>query len=161
MFYLDLFDALNRHGVEYVLIGGLAVSLHGIERATMDIDISVAMTPENLAALVALAKALDMRPALPVALDSLADPDLLRRWHDERHLEAFALQAPDLAGVTLDVLLFPPVDFTAMHTRAVTFDILGTPVVVASIDDLVALKEAVGRPIDRADIDHLRRLAAD
>lgn len=37
MFYLDLFAALHRHQVEYVLIGGLAVSLHGIEPATMDI----------------------------------------------------------------------------------------------------------------------------
>jgi len=44
MFYLDLFSALNRR-VDYVQIGGLAISLHGIERATMDIDVTVAMTP--------------------------------------------------------------------------------------------------------------------
>jgi len=161
MFYLDLFAAFERHRIDYVLIGGLAVSLHGVERATMDIDISVATTPENLAALVALAKELDMRPTLPVAIDSLADLDQLRRWHTERNLEAFALQVPGLAGVTLDILLFPPVDFAAMLARAVTFDIQGTPVVVASISDLIALKEAVGRPIDRADIDHLRRIAED
>lgn len=44
MFYQDLFSAFSRHQVDYVLIGGLAVSLHGIERATMDIDVTVAMT---------------------------------------------------------------------------------------------------------------------
>lgn len=42
MFYLDLFSALDRYQVDYVLIGGLAISLHGIERATMDIDVAVA-----------------------------------------------------------------------------------------------------------------------
>ncbi len=36
MFYLDLFAAFQRHQVEYVLIGGLAVSLHGVERADID-----------------------------------------------------------------------------------------------------------------------------
>ena len=38
MFYQDLFSAFSRHQVDYVLIGGLAVSLHGIERATIDIN---------------------------------------------------------------------------------------------------------------------------
>jgi len=70
MFYLDLFSALNRR-VDYVLIGGLAISLHGIERATMDIDVTVAMTPDNLSSLVETARELGMTPVLPVPLDTL------------------------------------------------------------------------------------------
>lgn len=38
MYYLALFAALHRHQVEYALIGGLAVALHGVERNTMDVD---------------------------------------------------------------------------------------------------------------------------
>lgn len=158
MFYLDLFAALDRHHVDYVLIGGLAVSLHGVERATMDIDISVAMTPGNLGALADMAQELGMRPVLPVPLASLTDLAQLERWHRERQLEAFALSTPELRGVTLDILLYPPVDFQDMLSRAVRYDIRGTPVVVAAIDDLIALKEAVGRPIDLTDIAHLKRL---
>lgn len=56
MFYVDLFSALDRHKVDYLLIGGLAVSLHGVERATMDVDITVAMNPDNLSALIETAK---------------------------------------------------------------------------------------------------------
>ena len=37
MFYLDLFAALNRHQVSYVLIGGLAVALHGVDAAARHI----------------------------------------------------------------------------------------------------------------------------
>lgn len=158
MFYLDLFAALDRHHVEYVLIGGLAVSLHGVERATMDIDISVAMTPDNLGALVGMAQELGMRPLLPVPLAALTDLDQLEHWHRERRLEAFTLSTPELRGVTLDILLYPPVDFQGMRRRAVRYDIRGTPVVVATIDDLIALKQAVGRPIDLTDIAHLKRL---
>lgn len=160
MFYLDLFSALDRHQIDYVLIGGLAISLHGIERATMDIDVTVAMTPKNLSALVAMARGLGMTPVLPIELDNLTDLDQLARWHRERNLEAFALRAPGATGVTLDVLLYPPVDFATLRTQAVTLKAGEVPVVVASIDDLIALKEAVGRPIDLSDIEHLKRLKA-
>ena len=64
MFYQDLFSAFSRHQVDYVLIGGLAVSLHGIERSTMDIDVTVAMTTANLSALVAMTRELGMIPVL-------------------------------------------------------------------------------------------------
>ncbi len=160
MFYVDLFSALTRHKVDYLLIGGLAVSLHGVERATMDVDITVAMNPENLASMIDTAKELKLTPVLPVPLESLSDLELLRRWHAERNLEAFALRAPELAGVTVDVLLFPPVEFTGMANRAVEFNVANTPIRVVSIDDLIALKQAVGRPVDLFDIEHLQRIKA-
>ena len=158
MFYLELFSALDRHKVDYLLIGGLAVSLHGVERATMDVDITVAMNPHNLAALIDTAKELKLTPVLPVPLESLANIELLREWHVQRHLEAFALRTSELAGVTIDVLLFPPVDFSGMLGRAEEFDVAGTAIKVVSIDDLIALKGAVGRPIDLSDIEHLQRI---
>lgn len=158
MFYLDLFSALSRHHIDYVLIGGLAVSLHGIERATMDIDVTVAMTPDNLASLVAMARELGMTPVLPVDLNTLIDLNRLAAWHRERNLEVFALRAPGLAGITVDVLLYPPVNYARMRERAVTFKAGEVPIVVVGIDDLIALKQAVGRPIDLSDIEHLKRL---
>jgi len=160
MFYLELFSALDRHHVDYLLIGGLAVSLHGVERATMDVDITVAMNPANLDALIETAKELKLTPMLPVPLESLSDIELLREWHAQRNLEAFALRTPQLAGVTIDVLLFPPVDFAGMTARAVEYDVAGTAIRVVSIDDLIALKQAVGRPIDLSDIEHLQRIKA-
>ncbi|MDD2699922.1 MAG: hypothetical protein PHH36_01665 [Sideroxydans sp.] len=160
MFYLELFSALDRHKVDYLLIGGLAVSLHGVERATMDVDITVAMRPVNLAALIETAKELKLTPVLPVPLESLSDIELLREWHEKRNLEAFALRTPELAGVTIDVLLFPPVDFAGMQQRAVEFDVAGTAIKVVSIDDLIAMKNAVGRPIDISDVEHLQRIKA-
>ncbi len=76
MFYADLISSLARHKVDYLLIGGLAVSLHGVERATMDVDIIVAMNPDNLASLIEAAKELKLSPVLPVPLESLRDLEL-------------------------------------------------------------------------------------
>ena len=158
MFYVHLFAALARHKVDYLLIGGLAVSLHGVERATMDVDIAVAMNPANLASLIAMAKELKLVPVLPVPLEALNDFELLRQWHKERNLEAFALRTPELAGVTLDVLLFPPVEYAGMSQRAVVLNVANVAVRIVAIDDLIALKQAVGRPIDLSDIEHLNRV---
>lgn len=158
MFYLDLFAALNRHQVSYVLIGGLAVALHGVERNTMDVDVCVVVSSDNMSRLTAAAKELNLQPMLPVPLSALEDIDTLRRWHTERHLQAFALRSDQLAGVTLDVLLFPPVDPNDLVKRAQQLVIAGVPVALACIDDLIALKQRAGRPIDLADIEHLKRL---
>ena len=161
MFYLDLFSALHRHHVEYVLIGGLAVALHGIERTTMDIDLCVVVSPGNLSHLVAAAQELKLTPTLPVPLLSLTQIDLLKDWHTQRNLLAFALRSPDLAGVTVDVLLFPPVPPQELCQRALTIDVAGVPVRLAQIDDLIALKQHAGRPIDLSDIEHLKRLITE
>lgn len=158
MFYLDLFAALNRHQVSYLLIGGLAVALHGVERNTMDVDVCVVVSSDNLSRLAAAAKELNLQPMLPVPLSALEDIDTLRRWHTERHLQAFALRGDQLAGVTVDVLLFPPVDPNDMVKRAQQLVIAGVPVALACVDDLIALKQSAGRPIDLADIEHLKRL---
>lgn len=127
MFYLDLFATLHRHQVEYVLIGGLAVALHGIERNTMDIDVCIVISPDNLRRMIEAAKELNLSPVLPVPLETLSQIDTLRQWHQQRNLQAFALHTPDLAGVTLDLLLFPPVAPADMCQRAVRLDVSGIP----------------------------------
>jgi hypothetical protein len=158
MFYIDLFSKLEAYQVDYLLIGGLAVSLHGVERATMDIDITVAMRPDNLSHLVACAKDLCLKPVAPVSLESLNNLELLKQWHVEKNMQAFAMRTDDLAGVTLDVLLFTSLDFEGMHQRAVYFDVGNVSIPVASIDDLIALKQAAGRAIDLSDIAHLQKI---
>jgi len=94
-----------------------------------------------------------------VSLSALGDIDNLRQWHLHRNLEAFALRTPDIAGVTVDVLLFPPVEPQEMCDRAVVVKVSNVPVKLACIDDLIALKSAVRRPIDLSDIEHLKRIA--
>jgi predicted nucleotidyltransferase len=60
--------------------------------------------------------------------------------------------------VSLDILLFPPIDPAAMCQRAIKLDVAGVPVVLATIDDLITLKQSAGRPIDLLDIEHLHRI---
>lgn len=90
-----------------MLVGCLAVALHGVECNTMDIDVCVEVSRTNVAHLIAAAQDLQLQPVLPVPLSALADIDTLHHWHAERHLTAFALRSDRPAGVTLDLLTYP------------------------------------------------------
>ena len=65
MFYLDLFRALQKHEVRYVVVGGVAINLHGVERATMDADLVLAMDQANLQRFLKAASELALKPLLP------------------------------------------------------------------------------------------------
>jgi len=158
MFYLDLFQALDRENVRYVLIGGLALNVHGVERATMDVDLMLALDAGNLAAFTRAAESLRMQPVLPVSLKDFADPAMLRRWIDEKHMLAFALRPEEASAPTVDILVQPRVSFDDAWARRVEKDLAGIRVHLAHIDDLIALKTGTGRQRDASDIAALERL---
>ncbi len=106
----------------------------------MDIDVCVVISPTNLQHLINAAKELHLTPMLPVPLETLIDIETLKQWHIHRNLQAFSLRSEGMAGVTLDVLLFPPVDPAAMCQRALQLDVSGVRVSLASINDLNAFK---------------------
>lgn len=65
MFYLDLFRALQEEQVNYVVVGGLVINLHGVERATMDVDLVLAMDDANLRRFLNAATRLKRKPSYP------------------------------------------------------------------------------------------------
>jgi predicted nucleotidyltransferase len=159
MFYLDLLRALDRHAVDYVIVGGVAAVLHGVERATMDIDLAVATDARNIAAAVAALRELDMQPAIPVSWDDVLKPGQIDRWIVDQHLIALAARRIEGYAPTVDLLVRSPVPFGELRRRSVVKRLAGLDVPVACIDDLIALKTDTGRRIDAADIESLRRLA--
>ncbi|MGE5466132.1 MAG: DUF6036 family nucleotidyltransferase [Ignavibacteria bacterium] len=158
MFYLDLFRALDTEKVRYLLVGGLALNIHGVERATMDVDLMLALDAENLRAFLQAANALALTPVQPIALADLTDPAKLQTWAEEKHMFAFALRAPDPMAPTLDVLIRPTIDFAGAWNRRIEKDLGVARVQLAGIDDLIAMKTGTGRSRDEADIEALRRI---
>jgi len=158
MFYLELFQTLERNQVRYLLIGGLAINIYGVERATMDLDLMLALDAENLGCFLQAAKDLRLQPVLPIRLEELADPDKVRDWVENRHMLAFALRAPEANSPTLDILVNPKLDFEKAYARRVEKNLGGYKLFLASLDDLIALKTGTGRRHDEADIAALQRL---
>lgn len=159
MIYLDLFQALQDHQVRYLLVGGLAMNLHGVPRMTMDVDLLLVMDTDNLDRFIACAEHLNLAPVIPVPLTALKNAELRHEWHTQRHMIAFALQNNQAhIPILVDILIAPPLDVDAAYRRAITRDVNGLCVKVASIDDLITLKLRTGRAQDESDIEHLERI---
>jgi len=161
MIYLDLFRTLHEHQVRYLLVGGLAMNLHGVPRMTMDVDLVLVMDDANLDRFIACAESLNLAPTAPVALKALKDPVQRQNWQEQTHMIAFGLQNREARIPTMvDVLIAPAIDIDQAFSRAVIRDLDGLPVTLAGIDDMIALKQGTGRLQDESDIEHLERIRA-
>jgi len=150
------FDALLRRlsvaQVEFVVIGGLAVLTYGHVRATLDLDVCYARTPENLTRLVSALT--PIRPRLrgaPPELPFFFDEVTLRNGlnfilvTDEGEL--------DLMGEVVGVGGYSEL---AMHAQR--HEAFGVSIRMISLEDLIRSKAAAGRPKDLLDLEALRRL---
>jgi len=131
---------LASHQVDYVVIGGLAVQAHGHTRTTQDLDLVPAPTDENRARLLAALAELGARPVGAPAPVPLSIP------------ATGVLELDTLVG-GIDIHPAPPgaAPYAELRERALVIE-LDVSVPVASRDDLIAMKRASGRPIDRGDI---------
>jgi predicted nucleotidyltransferase len=149
-----IFAALDREGVEFLVIGGVAVGFHGFVRATKDVDIVPSPDPENLARLVGMLTALDaqIEGAEEFKGEELPDP---------LDPEALALGGNWVLRTRLgrfDIMQWIGDDplWEKLSPTAVEAEIGGLSVKFASYESLVALKEQAGRPQDLIDLQRLR-----
>jgi hypothetical protein len=139
-----LLATLHAHGVDYTVIGGVAVQVHGHRRTTKDLDVVAAPDPQNLMCFAAALAELEARPrdmpGGPPTADHLAAAPIvppLTTAHGELHI------LRDVPGA-------PP--YADLRARALVLDLDGVAVAVAGIDDLISMKRASGRAVDERDI---------
>ena len=157
---LDLLAALNDAGVDYVVVGGVAVVLRGHARMTVDLDLALDLTTDNVTAALDVLKAQGLVPRLPVAAEQFADPDVRRSWVEERNLLAFTMHDPSDALREVDLLATTPLPFSTLLTSSDLVDVDGVAVRVASVEHLIAMKRLSGRAQDLADIEALSQLTS-
>ena len=154
----QIFTALNHAGVDYVVVGGLAVILHGYLRATADLDLAVGLSPDIARRTMQALTAIGLRPRLPLAIEDFADVEKRREWLHERNMLVFPLWDPGNPLRSVDVFIDEPVAFAELLRDAVAKDLGGTVVRIAGIDHLIVMKQAAGRARDLDDIDKLRQI---
>ena len=142
-----LFRTLDGHGVDYVLVGGLAAVVHGSSAMTNDADIVPAPDEQNLERLAAALRRVPDGPAVefdphPALLGSMAMLNTTTRCGD------------------LDLTFRPTAldDYEQLRTDSHEFDLAGCRVHVAALADIIRSKEAADRPKDRATLPILRAL---
>ena len=136
----EILEALSRGGVEFVVVGGIAVQTHGYIRSTRDVDIVT--SPAAPAA-----------TRLSQALSALGAEEIGRN----AHLTRFDTRSGRLDVLDLEEVAGAPGSFDELRRRALVVELDGIEIPVAGLDDLVRMKRAAGRPQDLIDIGALTR----
>ena len=155
----QIFAALR--DCDYVVVGGIAVLLHGHLRTTRDLDLVLDLDPTNCRKALDALAAIGLKPRLPIPLADFADPAKRLDWHQNRNMLVFPLWDPANPIRAVDLFVQPPIPFDTLLRRSVIKTLHDVPIRVAAIEDLVAMKEDAGRSHDLEDIDALRIIAAN
>jgi hypothetical protein len=152
---VDLLRVLVEHGVEFILIGGLAATVHGSPYATVDVDVVPRRELPNLTRLSEALRALEAR--VYVSVD-----EALVFAHDGRSLAAAEVWNLSTIFGGLDITFVPSgtQGYADLAERAGLVDIGGLNVRVAALEDIVRSKSAAGREKDQVVLPTLRRLLA-
>ena len=157
----EILESLNQQSVKYVVVGGLAVVLHGHLRTTADVDLVLALDRDNILAAVKALKTLGYRPRPPVPFEDLAEEGKRAEWIREKGLTVFSTYSARFPGIEIDLFVTEPFDFNAVYLRADRVKVERTVITVASLADLIEMKRRVGRPVDLADVSVLELIKAE
>ena len=139
--FIEFLKLLNANAVEYLLVGGLAVAIHGYPRATADMDVWVARNESNADRIVTALREFGFDvPALNRSL--FVEPDTIVRMGN--------------APMRIELMTtIEGVEFDECINRAIIYRIDDAPVQVIGLADLKANKQATGRSKDLDDLSNL------
>ena len=154
--YRQIFQALSDAEIRYLVVGGVAVNLHGYRRFTGDIDILLALDEKNLEKMTTLMHEMGYVERLPVALKSLSDRRQVERWVEEKGMTAYSFLSGDQSRINIDILADASLRYSDFASRMVVVDMEeGLHVPVIALDDLLAMKREAGRDQDIVDVKKL------
>jgi hypothetical protein len=155
---VQILSALVDAGVRFVLAGGAACVVHGVERLTVDLDLSVDMEEANLRRFIDAMNALKLTPRAPVPAEALLDHAARRQMIEEKGALAFTFLDVDAPYRQVDVFLLPHLAYERLRPSAEPVTVRGRTVWVASKKTLVEHKQAITHPRQK-DIDDIRELS--
>jgi hypothetical protein len=151
--------SLNDAGVQYLIVGGLAVNAHGYERFTNDLDLVIGLQPANIIRGLRALIAVGYTIRIPVTPEQFADASLREQWRRDKGMVVLQLWSDEHRRTPIDVFVYEPFDFRKEWERACWLPVFGdqrAPVV--SYEALIQMKRFAGRAQDLADLEKLQKL---
>lgn len=152
-------QAFSKNDIKYVLVGGLAVVLHGHPRLTTDIDLVIGLEEENALRAMKCLTDLGFKPKVPVKAEDFANKEIRQSWVKEKGLVVFTMYHPSDPLILIDIFVEEPIPFNEMLNDSEIKDLNGTEVRIVGIKHLIEMKEKANRPKDREDIEVLKELS--
>lgn len=148
-----LCEKLKYDRIDYALVGGYAVALHGAVRGTVDIDFVIKWNKNNLMKSVSALNELGLVSRLPITADEVFS--FRDEYINNRNLIAWNFYNPDNPAEQVDIII----DFDLSGKSVVSMKVADVEINVISIKQLIKMKKKSARPQDLADIDALEKIA--
>jgi hypothetical protein len=157
--YREILSTLADASVDFIVGGGVACVIQGVERVTMDVDLAVQMAPPNLRAFLVVMKQLRLRPRVPIPPEALLDPEAVRLMVEEKQALVFSFLDPDAPIRHVDIFLRPDLSYEVLLHETELVDLGGFSVRILNKRKLLELKLGIQPPRakDAIDIEFLRR----
>lgn len=152
MFILKITKALDKAKIDYAVVGGVALALHGVARGTMDLDLVIRLSLHDFEKIEEVLLELGFQSRIPV--DAKMVFQFRKEYIENKNLLAWSFYNPKLPYEILDILLIH--DLKKIKTKKI--DVLNYKINVASIENLIAMKKQAGREQDLEDIKMLEQL---
>ncbi len=153
--------ALNEAGVHFLVVGGVAVNIHGYLRFTKDVDLVVRLAAADITGAFKALGSLGYLPMVPIKAEQFADPVQRESWRREKGMLVLKFWSDRHLETPVDLFVYEPFDFEAEYSRASIGNEPGDPPArFLALPALIAMKEAAGRGSDLIDAEKLRIIAA-
>jgi hypothetical protein len=156
---IELFAAFAAVEARVVLAGGIAVTLHGVVRATGDIDLIVDLEPEAATTAVSILSKLHFVPLPPVKALAFADAATRREWSEQKNMKVLTFARGGIPPL-VDLFIEEPIPFAELWDEADVVQLGAVQFRIASIDHLIQMKRSAARPHDMGDVDDLLSIRA-
>ena len=158
MIYLDVFKALNKAKVKYVVAGGVAVIIYGYERFTKDLDLIIHLEADNIDKLFDALHKVGYKPRIPVSKEEFKDEKRRKQWQKEKGMLVFTFFHNEPPFKNIDIFIEDPIPFKKVYLQKKNIKIQGVNIPLISIEQLRLLKRKAGRPQDIIDLKQLNEI---
>ena len=152
MFILEVSKALEKNKVKYAIVGGYALSFHGIVRATVDVDLVISMSRTQLKNAETALQSIGLTSRLPLNATDIAK--FRKEYIEKRNLIAWSFVDFRDPMRMVDILLTD----SLTSFRVENFMVGKSKVQVVSLKDLLRMKQKSKRPKDQLDVQSIKEL---
>jgi hypothetical protein len=158
--FVEVIEAMNQAGVDYVVVGGVATVLHGHPRTTGDIHLVISLEPANTSLALEKLASLGYSPAVPVEAADFNDEDKRRDWIETKGMLVLPFRSANRSLAEVDLFARHPIPYEELSAGATVVDVGSTRVRVCSLDHLIQMKTGTGRSRDEEDVKRLTAIKA-
>lgn len=155
--YEEILREFQKQKVKYILVGGIAVNLLGSFRNTLDLDVLLEMSDDNLKKAIGILKKKGYHIKQPVDPMGITKKAIREDWIKNKHLKALNFYK-DAELKEVDIIIDTPISYKDAKRDIVWITRADITLPVASIDNLIKMKKKTGRMIDKLDIGELKKI---